>query len=223
VVAQLGSNGSEAIPVLMAAVKKGPEKPEIFVVLALEAIGPRGVHPLIRAAKGTDPGLAIRSRKALLYIFPGLGALPSRPELLPEATTHENPAMREGAVIGVALAGNTEQKIIQELIRLASSDPHSRIRLYARLALGECGPAATAAVPLLTKSLRDSDPEFRWCAAVALGSIGPDARSAIPRLKEALEDQDANIRQAASEALSKIAPSEYPSGDRTRDADTATP
>ena len=60
------------------------------------------------------------------------------------------------------------------------------VRQTAAGALGKIGPEAKAAVPDLSKALKDEDKYVRQTAVRALGDIGPEARDAVPALIEAL-------------------------------------
>lgn len=73
--------------------------------------------------------------------------------------------------------------------------------------LGEIGPAAKAAVPALTKALKDKRWPQRFIrrdAARALGQIGPEAKACVSSLYEALEDKWVYVRIWAHYALAKI-------------------
>ena len=56
--------------------------------------------------------------------------------------------------------------------------------MNAALALGKIGPDAKAAVPLLTKLLKDEERQVQVAAIHALGGIGPDSKPAVPALRE---------------------------------------
>lgn len=81
------------------------------------------------------------------------------------------------------------------------------VRWDAASFLGERGPEAACAVPILAEMLRnDSRSRLRAKAATTLGQIGPQAKAAIPALKQALQDENKNVRDAAAEALKQIDP-----------------
>src|SRR5207302_8659418 len=83
------------------------------------------------------------------------------------------------------------------------------VRLAAVDALGEIGPGASDAVPLLIETCRDPNSFLRRGAATALGDIGPDAKSAAA-LGELLKDKELDVRQAAAEALQRFGPDAKP-------------
>jgi len=72
--------------------------------------------------------------------------------------------------------------------------------------LGEFGPVASEAVPVVTQALSDSNPRIRLAAVIALGHIGPQARVALPDLVWSLVDRSETVRQACPEVLGKIDP-----------------
>lgn len=95
------------------------------------------------------------------------------------------------------------------------------LRVAAIQGLAQFGPAASAAVPELTRALEDRDPRIRWFAAEALGQIGPAAAPGVPALiavlrsadvvADGLQDVDdaqgdAPIRLIATVALGQIGP-----------------
>ena len=93
------------------------------------------------------------------------------------------------------------ERLIREL-----QDTDSDVRSIAAVTLGEIGPEAEDAVPILIKLLQDQDAEgfVRANAATALGKIGEGASKAVPALINALRDQDKYVRKDAAEALEKI-------------------
>ena len=73
------------------------------------------------------------------------------------------------------------------------------------LALGEIGPDAKIAVPILIKALDDEYEGVRRFAALALGKIGPEAEQAVPALIISLrDDRDKDVRSSAAKALGQI-------------------
>jgi HEAT repeat protein len=73
-------------------------------------------------------------------------------------------------------------------------------RTNAAWALGALGNRR--AVPLLSRSLGDTEPNVRKRSAWALGAL--DASEAVPALVEALKDSDAGVREQAAWALGAI-------------------
>jgi len=73
------------------------------------------------------------------------------------------------------------------------------VRVKARHSLVAMGKAA---VPLLTKALKNENSLTRWEAAKALGEIGDPSTAST--LVEALEDEDFDVRWLAAEGLTKM-------------------
>jgi HEAT repeat protein len=71
--------------------------------------------------------------------------------------------------------------------------------------IGQLGPDAKPAIPLLLSFLSSRDPEVRLSSAAALGNVGPIASDAVPRLAEALDDPVIRVRVYAALALSQMA------------------
>jgi HEAT repeat protein len=72
--------------------------------------------------------------------------------------------------------------------------------------LGQLGPRAAQAVPMLTDSLKDDSAEVRAHAAYALGEIGPPAQSAVKELVGLLKDPVEAVRRQAIRALLRVKP-----------------
>jgi HEAT repeat protein len=82
----------------------------------------------------------------------------------------------------------------------ALSAPVWIARSNAAWALGALGNRK--AVPVLSRSLSDTEPNVRKRGAWALGAL--DASEAVPALVEALKDSDAGVREQAAWALGAI-------------------
>lgn len=79
--------------------------------------------------------------------------------------------------------------------------PAARRRAEAASLLGQFGPAANAATPLLLQVLRGPDEDVRPSAAIALGKIQADPDVAIPLLIRCLDDK--GLDDAAALALAE--------------------
>ena len=97
-----------------------------------------------------------------------------------------------------------ETTVIEWTVVAKDKDP--ALRSHAAFMLGQIGPEAKVAVPILTELLADQDRKVRECAAYALGRIGPDAKPAVPVLMELLKDQDYLVRWNAVRALGSVGP-----------------
>lgn len=133
----------------------------------------------------------------------------------------------------LAAIGAGADKAIEQLVNAAkSTDP--ALRWHAISALGDVGPAAKSAAPVLIACLSDQDTQVKLSAerslvkigkgavptlveslkneslhsAVAsiIGEIGPDAKAAVPALAGMLRSKDPEIRREAILALASIGP-----------------
>jgi HEAT repeat protein len=100
--------------------------------------------------------------------------------------------------------GPPHESQLDDLIGLAES-PNNDISFWAITLLGRAGEAATAAVAVLTKQMRQSQNlPTRERAAWALGKIGPPAASAIPALHEAASSGLPRLARLADSAIAAI-------------------
>jgi HEAT repeat protein len=76
--------------------------------------------------------------------------------------------------------------------------------------LGQIGPGAFAAVPVLTELLYDEWWYVRENAAAALGHIGTSGERAQSALGQLLQDPNPDVRASASEALDRIKGAYHP-------------
>jgi len=97
--------------------------------------------------------------------------------------------------------GREARVALPELIG-AASDARGDVRWRAVWAIGQLGPDAGPAVPLLRRAL--ADPDLRWRAADALGAVGAGAVEAVPDLVALLDDPSSSVRWRASAALGAI-------------------
>ena len=99
---------------------------------------------------------------------------------------------------GLGLIGckSQEQKIQKLITQLASEDAQARGE--AALELERIGEPA---VPMLVKTLRDSNPSLRANVVWKLSEIGKPVEQVVPALIRALGDAHENVRVSASLAL----------------------
>jgi HEAT repeat protein len=124
-----------------------------------------------------------------------------------------DPGCAAASALGRIAPGSVEAKrVIAALTEVARFGPVIR-RGWAASALGEFGPAAEEAVPVLIKVIKESTPEppteNEAMAAEALGKIAPDTPSAdqaVAALLPVLESKDESTRIRAIEALGRFGP-----------------
>lgn len=73
-------------------------------------------------------------------------------------------------------------------------------------ALSQMDTEAAKVVPVLKKSLSETNARVRALAAMSLGDFGPTARQSASALIRLLSDSDVQVRHAGAHALSHIAP-----------------
>jgi hypothetical protein len=103
------------------------------------------------------------------------------------------------------LAASDSQDVLALTKQLLSSD--SSVRLRAVKALGNLGPAARFAVPDLTTTLADRDPDIRRASVAALRAINPEAaasESVVRSIALDLRDADPAARLLAVRALARF-------------------
>src|SRR5262249_23534214 len=78
------------------------------------------------------------------------------------------------------------------------------VRLATVGGLGEIGPGAHLAIPVLLESLADSDSRLVRAAAGVLAKLGPQIRrETVLRLVEALKQENAQVRRSAAWTLAE--------------------
>lgn len=174
------------------------------------------------AARPAVPALiaALRDRNAnvRLQVVRSLGVLgeiaqESAPVLVEALRGSQPPEVLVAAARAIARMGEAGRRAISEKERIRFlvkgisarfQDANPIVRADTAHALGELGRQGKAAVPILTRVLRDSEGSVRAEAARALSQIGPEASEAVPALIKALKDSHAETRAMSAKALSSI-------------------
>ncbi len=121
--------------------------------------------------------------------------------LLAELTSGDD-QRAEASVQRLSRLGKAVLPAIQTLLHAASPDHRWwAVRLLAELKDDDL-------LPLLTATLKDSDPSVRQCAALAL--VQQPSPGAIEALITALNDADALVSRLAGDALAAIGPPAVP-------------
>jgi HEAT repeat protein len=155
---------------------------------AMAALGKPSLEPLLAALK--HGSVRVRAGAA-----EGLGGLEDLRALEPllAAATEDAFAVRRKAIR--ALGALKHPDALKPLIDVFRG-PHAKLREEAAGALRSFGEAA---IPVLTDSLSDEDPEARAKAVQLLGSL-KDSRAVEPLLL-ALDDADGTVRSSAARYL----------------------
>jgi len=93
--------------------------------------------------------------------------------------------------------------VIREQKEVLDKDGDDTHRKLAAEVLGDMGPRARTAIPVLIKALKDREVLVRYRAAEALGKIGTDSETVVPALVQCLTDAHPMPRAAAAESLGK--------------------
>jgi HEAT repeat protein len=220
------------VPLLLRLAERDPDpsvRQQCFITLNYAFKPPAitaAVVPALTASLRSE-GAKVRSHVATLLSVFGADARAAIPELLrtlnepldpqvasvsgPFATV--DPASAAASALGRIAPGSAEAKeVIAALIEVARSGPLKR-RGWAAYALGEFGPAAEEAVPVLIKAINDAAPDDKFeheaSAALALGKIAPDTPSAdqaVAALLPVLQSEVWFSRMNAIEALRRFGP-----------------
>jgi HEAT repeat protein len=185
----------------------------ITTVLLFAPIGQPDVEAAAASLSSADP--AVRTRAACDLRKLGSQAAPVLPRL---ATLLDDGSPVDAAVCGERTwrFGNAQDSTTPgeqaasamvaigspayEPLTKALGGPAWIARRNAAWALGAMGNRS--AIPLLSRTLRDSEPGVRNRSAWALGAL--DGSEAVPALIDALKDSDAGVRQQVAWALGAI-------------------
>ena len=92
--------------------------------------------------------------------------------------------------------------LVRDLVKRLETDPElSNRQSYVRQ-LGDLGPAARSAVPLLLRLAKDGDDDLRYRIVIALGNITAEAQQVVPWLVEQLQTHERAAR--AADALAQF-------------------
>ena len=177
----LASRGAEAVPRLVAALRRQAESlrqrnleadhtnpSQLDAVFGLSAAGASAVPAV--AALLDDEAWWVRAAAADVLGDMGEAAGESVPQLT-GALRDESVWVRRNAVEALGYLGRGAATAVPALARCLS-DTDSRVRHNAALTLARLGPAAAAAIPALRRATADEEPYTRVNAAVALERIG---------------------------------------------------
>ena len=120
-------------------------------------------------------------------------------------TSHDS-TLRHRAAQAFAHDVPSSPEAIAALLQALGTEQEADVHATLAEALSALGPDAVAAVPTLTRLLRDEHVAVRQRAAVALGTVGGGSAATVPALVGALADPDHDVRAAAAGALEHIGP-----------------
>jgi HEAT repeat protein len=228
-----GVNQKETAAVLTALLEKDDEGTRAIILGTLERLGQkaRPMAPvLVGLLNGRDVPSRIYAAKAVCRVDPkhAREALPVLVELLKDESYQDTvidalqgmgPAAKGAVPALITLLDNAEhlhRKLgIINVLRGLGQDAKAAIpaltrklseeqtSIHAADALGQIGPQAKPAIPMLKVLLKADEDKARSRAAQALASIDRTG-AAVLQLKEALRDESGVVRVWAAYALTKI-------------------
>ncbi|HAV62356.1 MAG TPA: hypothetical protein DCY13_08340 [Verrucomicrobiales bacterium] len=194
----IGPEAAPALPQLLPELNSSSAELQSAVALALGKLGPAARSALPEIRKNLSNQNA-ESRRAALQAFSSIEtSAPARLPVLIEALKDEAEAVRGVACQELRKIGRAAQPASEGLFALLEN---SGDRPAALEAIREIRPQS---VLLLTKALKNNEPEVRMYAAERLGQLGKAAQEAVPALREALEDGYEPVRGVARNALRDI-------------------
>jgi HEAT repeat protein len=220
----LGAAAKEAVPALLAALKKQEDLPSGPELSALEGIDPQAAARLREEAEAKkDVVIAGKplsawleqlkdadaaKRLEALRAFAGVPRKRPLPAVLAfvEALRDKDEKVREYA--GQTLAYGFGPDIDLALPALAGllKEKDEALRLEVLGVLRRLESLAKPAAPALAELVKDPSPKVSRAAVEALENIGPGAQAAVPALIDRLTHEDEAVRQASARALERIEP-----------------
>jgi HEAT repeat protein len=223
----LGEKAAEAAPALVAVLQSKSEDVRLQATMALGKIGKAAVGPLSKALEAKDADVRFYAAWGLAFVGPpAKAAAPLLVKALTDPAAHvrrkaayalgridPDPATVAGPLVA-ALADADEdvrqaaaatlpgmgKAAVPALLKAAQTDK-ATLRNVAIKTLGEIGPAAAEAIPVLKGYLLAPDKGAGEAAADALAGIGD---AALETLTAATADDSAAVRGLAMRALQKM-------------------
>lgn len=102
------------------------------------------------------------------------------------------------------ILGTNAAAAVPLLIQIYQDDVSPNSQRCAAKALGNIGPAAIAAVPVLLANFSHANADVRFYAVSAMFNIGGDPNTVVPALKSLLKDPKSEVRFTAVAALRRF-------------------
>jgi HEAT repeat protein len=214
----IGSKAERAVPKLATImVEDSDREARIEAALALSKMDPvskAAVAQLAKALEDQEPMVRMNAARALFRLKEE--ARPAVPAMLKALADDENLTNARAFTVtvhelvalalGRATAGTDEG--VPPLTDALKKAATMEIRVSLIRALGEVGPAAQAAVPLLRPLLQDKDRNIKEAAEESLRKIEGEAKAAAPRAPEtavaATSPDDLELPEAERQYLWEI-------------------
>jgi HEAT repeat protein len=201
----------EAKPILIESLGDSRNNDKAATASALARLGGSdAVDALIKALKQERKGPASRPYDAgyAENALVSLKAQEAKPILIESLADSRNSGKVATARALARLGGSDAVDALTKALKQESSS----VRVWLASILGDLGPEAAEAVPVLIGILNTvGDRHSVWRdAAEALGKIGPAAREAVPRLKDLMREADPDLRFTAAVALGRLDEAQRP-------------
>lgn len=226
ILGRFGDKAKAAVPVLIATLSTDKLQSVSFadvsfrvpvrtdIVRALKSIGPAAeaaVPRLMEIMTSDDDGRTrIEAAAALARIVPETPEGKQGFSALVSIVRDEESYLQESAVELLGdIGGPKSVDVLIDVLKVERRSDDESLERSVINALGEVGPAAASAVPVLRDLLKDEDQsEVHISIVCTLGRIGPAAKSAVPhfeKLRERYADSDDDwYRQRIDEAIELI-------------------
>jgi HEAT repeats len=161
---------------------------------AVRQIGTNGIPTLLRMIKAQNPSPVMR--KVLGF---------ARNRRLEEKLYPRSAFQRHlEASFAFRILRTNAACAVPELIRICKEPRYPTSQASAADALGDVGPAAKAAIPLLLRHFTHTNAEVRIFAVSAVHRIGGDPSIVVPAMKRMLKDPEGAVRSSAVAALERV-------------------
>jgi HEAT repeat protein len=172
-------------------------------VAILRDMGGPGIKAAVPdlVARLADSDSHVRLHSAITLGNIGPEAMSARPALEPFLKDKSHTVRVYTAIAAWKITGNAEPSLT--ILENGLQDRKAPFCWAAAVFLGEMGPAARRAIPLLADATKDAHKGVASLALQSLAQIGPET---LPILTNALADPDAAIRISAATALGKLGP-----------------
>jgi HEAT repeat protein len=193
----LAALGPKALPALPRLEEMlGDEHTLRPASLAIAYMGPEGVRVLTNALSSTNPVIRRECMEALSSGQSG-GAM-AIPVLI-SSLRDQDVVIQGRAALALAVIREEPSVAIPALTEMLTKTNSARHE--AVIALGQYGPMATSAVPMLLDCLVAEDSMMRMSARNALKRIGAETNAIITAVTNALTNGDINLRLFAINTL----------------------
>lgn len=162
---------------------------------AVRQIGTNGIPTLLRMIRAKDPPTVMLKLLDLV-----------RKQSLVKIRYRYARDRHDLAYYAFQILGTNAACAVPELIRICAEPRYPASQQYAAQALGDIGPEAKAAIPVLLKTFNHTNAEVRFAAVTAVLPIGGDPNRGdpnilVPALKGMLKDPKPEVRFNAAAGL----------------------